>query len=245
MDFALRDPDDIGRLDRNGAASRLQYVAEAIKGIKAALGGRTALLGFAGSPWTLANFMLDGGSAQNHTRAIELFGSNRRAYNRLARILTGAAVEFLQMQIDAGVDGIQIFDSLGGLLPASDFVPASGRWIREIISALRGQVPVIVYSKGTRHWRALRNLGAQVIGVDHEVGLAEAKRRLDGLGLQGNIDPSLLLDQNPSLVAAETQRALETMRGRDGYIVNLGHGVPPEARLENIEALVRTVRSFS
>jgi uroporphyrinogen decarboxylase len=245
MDFALRDKNDFARLNGDGAADRLQYVAEAIKLIKAGLGGRTALLGFAGSPWTLANFMLDGGSAEPHARGLELFRSDRRSYNRLARLLTAAVTEFLQLQIDAGADGVQIFDSLGGLLPKADFSLASGRWIREIVRALRGQVPVIVFSKGTRHWSALRNTGAEIIGIDHEVALAEAKRRLPGVGLQGNINPALLLEPTPRAVEVETARALDIMRGRNGYIVNLGHGVPPDARLENIEALVQTVRSRS
>ena len=149
------------------------------------------------------------------------------------------------MQIACGVDAVQIFDSAGGDLPASDFEAASGRWMQEIVSKLGGQAPVIVYSKGTRAWDALAKIGANVIGIDHEVALEEAARRLpQDTGIQGNLDPALLSGAEPDTVAAQTRRLLELMRGRNGYIFNLGHGVPPNARMENLQALADTVQNF-
>jgi uroporphyrinogen decarboxylase len=246
MDFALRDISDIRQLNGEGLTKRLSYVGDAIKLIKDDLGRRTALLGFAGSPWTLANFMLEGGSARMHGKALELFQTQRRSYDLLAEKLTRAIIEFLNMQIAAGVDAIQIFDSLGGLLPAEDFDAASGRWMNEIVGALRKQVPVIVYSKGARNWNALVKTGAQVIGVDHEIELTEALKSIpDDVAVQGNFNPELLSKAQPLVVAAEAGRLLNQMRGRHGYIFNLGHGVPPDARLENLEALVRTVQTFA
>jgi uroporphyrinogen decarboxylase len=226
-------------------SDRLQYVAAAIRCIKAELGGGTALLGFAGSPWTLANFMLEGGSARRPSRALEIFRKDRGLFDALSEELTLAVIEFLQMQITAGVDAIQIFDSLGGLLPGEDFEAASGQWMRTIIAALNGQVPVIVYAKGARSWNSLVQTGAQAIGIDHEIDLAEAKQQLPGdVALQGNLAPELLCSAEPETVAAQASGLLGLMRGRDGYIFNLGHGVPPDAKMENLEALVRTVQNF-
>jgi uroporphyrinogen decarboxylase len=245
MDYALKDKDAIAQLDSQELTDRLQYVAQAIRLVKGVLRQRTALLGFAGSPWTLANFMLEGGSARKPLKALELFHRERGLFELLAEKLTLAVIEFLKMQVEAGVDAIQIFDSMGGLLPPEDFEVGSGQWIYAITSALGGKLPVIVYSKGTRNWKALVRTGAQVLGVDHGVELAEANKQLPAaMALQGNLNPELLRMARPAEVAEEARRLLEQMRGRDGYIFNLGHGVPPEARMENLEALVQTVRSF-
>jgi uroporphyrinogen decarboxylase len=241
----LRDAADLRKLQESGVPGRLSYVADALKLVKRNLRGRAALLGFAGSPWTLANFMLEGGSAKQFLKARQLFDEDRNTYNLLAEKLTAAVTEFLQMQIACGADAVQIFDSVGGDLPASDFEAASGRWMERIVSKLIGQAPVIVYSKGTRAWDALAKIGASVIGVDHQVALEEAARRLPrDTGLQGNLDPALLSGAEPDTVAAQTRRLLELMRGRNGYIFNLGHGVPPNARLENLQALADTVQNF-
>src|SRR5208283_2332733 len=134
MDFALRTIADIERLDERAVAERLQYVPQALRLVKAALGDRTALLGFAGSPWTLATFMMEGGSAESYTRARDLFHKDRKTFCALMEKLTVAITAYLQMQIHAGVDALQIFDSHGGLLAPADFREASGRWMREIIS---------------------------------------------------------------------------------------------------------------
>lgn len=246
MDHVVRDRNDVRRLNTQGIADRLQYVAAAIQGVKSELDSGTALLGFAGSPWTLANFMLEGGSARAQTKALQLFRSDRALFDSLSEELTLAVIEFLKMQIAAGVDAIQIFDSLGGLLPVEDFEEASGQWMRTIIAALEGKVPVIVYSKGSRDWTSLVQTGAQAIGIDHEIDLGEAAQKVPGgVAVQGNLAPELLAGADPRLVAAEASRLLELMRGRDGYIFNLGHGVPADAKMENLEALVSTVQNFA
>jgi uroporphyrinogen decarboxylase len=245
MDFILRDHHDIRRLNTAGISDRLQYVAEAIRVTKSGLRGATALLGFAGSPWTLANFMLEGGSSRAHVRGLQMFRQNRALFDSLCAELTRAVIEFLQLQITAGVDAIQIFDSLGGLLPADDFEAASGRWIRMIVQALQSQAPLVVYSKGTRAWPSLVATGAQAISVDHEIALAEANDHLPAeVAIQGNLPPELLVAGTPATVATQTAHLLETMRYRPGYIFNLGHGVPPHAQMENLEALVSTVQNF-
>lgn len=242
MDFAVRTLADVDKLDVSAVVDRLQYVAEALKLIRAQLGGRTALLGFAGSPWTLANFMVEGGSSKEFTGAKTLFYKEPKLFNRLCEKLTDACTRYLQMQIDTGVDAIQIFDTLGGSLDAGSFQAASGRWIKQIISGLKGNTPVIVFSKGTSNWGDLVATGANVLGVDWTVRLSDVAARLPkDVAVQGNLDP-FLLSTTPEAVAAETRRILSDMKGRPGHIFNLGHGVTPESKLECIQALVDAVR---
>jgi uroporphyrinogen decarboxylase len=213
--------------------------------IKRELDGRTALIGFAGSPWTLANFMLEGGGVKEYTKAKALYYSDPHLFGLLLDKIARAVAGYLQMQIDAGVDAVQIFDSLGGLLPPSAFAAASGRWMNQIISSLKRKAPVIVFSKGTHgNWQELADSGANVLGVDWGVRLADVRSQVPAqIGLQGNLDP-FLLTTTPQAVALETKRILEEMRGRPGHIFNLGHGVPPNAKLENIGALVETIRGW-
>ena len=266
MDFAVRTKADIERLSVERVTERLSYVDQALRLLRKELGDQTALIGFSGSPWTLATFMMEGGSAEKYTRALKLFHEDRQTFYTFAEKLTAAITAYLQMQISAGVDALQIFDSHGGQLAPTDFQEASGRWMRDIIAAIgtpstasappstiepyAGQVPgappVIVFSLGTHgNWDDLLATGASVLGIDWQFPLAHARRLLPAdIALQGNLAPALLSDATPEIVAQETRAVLEAMRGRKGHIFNLGHGVPPNAKLENIAALVETVKNF-
>jgi uroporphyrinogen decarboxylase len=250
MDFRLDSAADIDRLSVPGVVDKLQYVAATLKLLRAELGQHTALIGFSGSPWTLATFMLEGGSVPAYTRAKALLASDPRLFGRLLEKLTAAVAAYLQMQISAGVDALQLFDSHGGQLPPDQFMAASGRWMQDIIHQLQPVEPqpvppVIVFSLGTHgNWDDLAGLGASVLGIDAHVSLTAVRQKLPStIGVQGNLDPSLLL-ATPEAVAAETRRILTEMRGRPGHIFNLGHGVPPAAKLENVSALVQTVKAF-
>ena len=245
MEFAVRSAEDIRRLEPDRVVERLQYVAQALALIKPALNGQTALLGFAGSPWTLANYMVEGSSGHEPLLAKTLFYTEPRLFEELMEKLTRAVAEFLKLQIACGVDAVQIFDSSGGLLADNVFDAASGRWMREIVSAINDRVPAIVFSRGTHgKWTKLVATGANVLSVDWTQPLAEVRRLLpENVGVQGNLDPALLTT-TPEVVAAETAGILREMRGLQGHIFNLGHGVPPAAKLECIQALVDTVRNF-
>jgi uroporphyrinogen decarboxylase len=245
MEFTIQSAADIDRLEVERVAERVQYVGKTLPMIKSALAGRTALIGFSGSPWTLANFMIEGGGVKEYTKAKSLFHSDPKLFSRLMEKLTAAVTLYLQLQIDAGAEAVQIFDSLGGSLADGQYMATSGQWIKRIISSLKGQVPVILFAKGVHgNWDDLAAMGAQVLGVDWNVRLAEVRARVPArLGLQGNLDPFLLCT-TPEIVAAETARILHEMAGSPGHIFNLGHGVPPGAKLENIASLVDTVRNL-
>jgi uroporphyrinogen decarboxylase len=244
MEFQLTNRAEIERLDASGLREKLSYVGAALQIIRKELRGQTALIGFAGSPWTLANFMLEGGSSKAFKKAYELFKKDRETFDLLLDKLSDAVADFLKYQIENGADAVQIFDTLGGNLPTGEFEAASGRWMRKIVQSLRRRAPVIVFAKGCHDWVTLRNIGSDGVGVGHELDLAAAAQQLPNLTVQGNFDPERLVTATPKEIDVEATKLLKSMRGRDGYIFNLGHGVPPDTKMENLETLVATVKNF-
>ncbi|HEY5345254.1 MAG TPA: uroporphyrinogen decarboxylase [Verrucomicrobiae bacterium] len=246
MDFAVTTKADIEKLSVERVVERLNYVDKALRILRQELGDETALIGFSGSPWTLATFMMEGASVPKYSRALQLFREDPKTYFALAEKLTAAITAYLQMQIATGVDAVQIFDSHGGHLAATEFQEASGRWTNQIIANLGGNVPVINFSLGTHgNWPDLIASGANVLGIDWQTSIAEARKIIPAhIAMQGNLSPTLIAEATPEVVAAETKNILEAMRGRPGHIFNLGHGLTPAAKLENISALVDTVKSF-
>lgn len=242
----LKTAADVDRLDASAVEQRLAYVPQALKLTRKELGDKTALIGFTGAPWTLASFLFDGGSHGEHTALKRMFYTDRPLFDRLMQKLTDAISRYLLMQVAAGVDAVQIFDSRGGMMSDGAFADASGKWIGEIIRSLQGRVPTIVFSKGTNgNWDDLVATGTQIIGVDWTVKLSEIRKRLSkNVGVQGNLDP-FVLTTTPAVVKEEATRLLTEMRGLNGHIFNLGHGVTPQAKLENIQALVDTIRGFA
>jgi uroporphyrinogen decarboxylase len=214
----------------------------------------------------LATFMMEGASVPKYSRALALFREDPKTYYALAEKLTAAVTAYLHMQIATGIDALQIFDSHGGHLAASEFQEASGRWIKDIVSAIGARSsssartasdqkhaelelrapPVIVFSLGTHgNWPDLIATGANVLGIDWQTDLAQARKLIPThIGMQGNLSPTLIVEGTPEVVAGETTKILKTMRGRPGHIFNLGHGLTPGAKLENIAALVDTVKAF-
>jgi uroporphyrinogen decarboxylase len=245
MDFAVTSKADIEKLSVEHVVERLNYVEQALKMLRAELGDATALIGFTGSPWTLATFMMEGASVPKYGRALQLFREDKKTFFGLLEKLTAAVTAYLKMQIATGIDALQIFDSHGGHLAAEEFQEASGQWTNQIIASLGGKVPVINFSLGTHgNWPDLIASGANVLGIDWQTDLAEARNIIPAhIAMQGNLSPAVLADATPEIVAAKTNRVLETMRGRPGHIFNLGHGLTPGAKLENIAALVETVKA--
>lgn len=246
----------LGRIENTASLERLApagavhdhllYVATAMRHVRQELGDSRALLGFAGSPWTLACYMIEGGGSDNFLRAKACFHGERELFDRLLERLADAVAEHLLAQIEAGADAVQIFDSWAGLVPGIDYEAASLQWIRRIIARIDGRAPVIVFARGAAgSLSALATCGARVLALDWSVPLAAAAQALPAdVAVQGNLDP-VLLNTSPAIVETQTRRLLETMRHRPGYIFNLGHGILPQARLENVAALVDAVTSFA
>ncbi len=224
---------------------RLAYVADTLRLLKTELAGQKALLGFGGSPWTLATYMVEGGSSEDFERIKLLFYTDRALFDALLEKLTAALIAYFQMQIAAGADAIQIFDSWGGIIAGPDYEAASLRWIKRIVAALPKDFPIILYAKGTSpHLTDQAFSGVRVLSVDWTNDLAVVRRNLPAnVAVQGNLDP-VLMCTTPAIVRQEATRLLESMRGTTGHIFNLGHGITPQARLECMEALVDTVTGW-
>src|SRR3954469_14696935 len=246
MEYRLETRAQIDALAPTEAVpGRLRYVADALTLLKKELAGKHALLGFGGSPWTLATYMVEGGSSDDFERIKLLYYTERATFDVLLEKLTVALIAYFRMQISAGADAIQIFDSWGGIIAGPDYEAASLRWIRQIVAALPPDFPVILYAKGTApHLTDQAFTGVRVLSVDWTHDLAIVRRNLPAnVAVQGNLDP-VLLNTTPDIVATQTARLLESMRGTAGHIFNLGHGIMPKAKLECMQALVDTVTTF-
>ncbi len=240
MDFALDAPEKIKKLNDEGVTARLDYLAQAVKLARRELGAEKALLGFAGAPWTLAAYMTEGGSPAESPAIARLAKENPKIFGELMEKLAGAVAECLKLQIAAGADAVQIFDSWGALCPGEFYAEWSLRWVREVIAALPAKTPVILFAKGmAAHAEALKQTGAKVLSLDTSVDVAAFRRANTDVATQGNLAPELLVGE-PEQVREATKALLNSLHG-PGHIVNLGHGVTPQAKIECVAALVDTV----
>lgn len=246
MEFALSTRAQIDALAPTSAVpDRLAYVSDTLRLLKKELGVSKALLGFGGSPWTLATYMVEGGSSEDFEKIKLLFYTDRPLFNALLEKLTEALIAYFKMQIEAGADAIQIFDSWGGIIAGPDYVAASLHWIRQIVAAMPPDFPIILYAKGTcPHITDQAFSGVKVLSLDWTVDLGIIRQSVPGnVALQGNLDP-LLMQTSPEVVQREASRLLASMRGHHGHIFNLGHGILPTAKIECVQALVDTVTQW-
>ncbi len=242
MEWAVRERDDVARLSTDDIAGKLEHVGRALERTRRELGDDRALIGFGGSPWTLATYMVEGGSSKHKSKTKAMFYAQPEMFDALMAKITDALHDYFEMQIEAGVDAIQIFDSWGGALTPDAFEEASARWMGELVERIGDRVPVICFAKGMHHLpEVLASTEADVQGIDWTARLADIRDSLPAnVAVQGNLDPTLL-DTTPDIVERETRRILDSMGNRRGHIFNLGHGIRPTAKPENVGRLVETV----
>ncbi len=242
MDYLLDTKAKIKALDNTKIAENLKYVADALTLTRSKLGEDTALLGFSGSPWTLACYMIEGGSAKDFVKIKQLAWEQPELFELLMQKLTDAIVEYLHMQIDAGADALQIFDSWGSICPASHYEAWSLRWIQHIIKELKERVPVILFAKGMEQKvPELMQTGAKILSLGWTMNLRLMRQSIgQGAALQGNLDP-VVLTTTPDITRREAQRVLDEAGDRPGFIFNLGHGMIPSTKIECVEALMEVV----
>lgn len=245
MEFAVQSRADIDRLDTSAVAERLGYMGQTLRRLRQELKEEQALLGFCGSPWTLATYMVEGGSSDDFSRLKTLFYADRELFEMLLEKITAGVIAALRLQIEAGADAVQIFDSWGGAVAGSDYEAASLRWIRQIVKSVQGRVPIILFGKGTAaSLSAQAACGVNVLSFDWSVNLADIRTGLPAqLAVQGNLDP-VILNTSPQVVQREAERLLQSMAPHRGHIFNLGHGILPQAKVENVAALVETVTGW-
>jgi uroporphyrinogen decarboxylase len=189
--------------------------------------------------------MVEGGSSRDNLRSRTLIHEQPALFEALLEKITLATIDYLNAQIDAGADALQLFDSQGGTLAQAAYWRFSGRWMQQIITALGQRVPVTVFGRGVhQNWEQLIQTGANALSIDWNIDLPTLSKQLPStLALQGNLDPALLT-ASPSVAIEQTQRLLDGMRDRNGFIFNLGHGVPPNASIETIAAIAQTVQTY-
>jgi uroporphyrinogen decarboxylase len=243
MQFAVRSRADLQKLSAEGADERLGYVYGALASTKKELGDAHALIGFGGSPWTLAAYMVEGGSSGDGSIIRAMAARGDVVLEQLLSMLAGVLAKYFRRQIEAGADAIQIFDSWAAW--CDDYERWSLRWVREIIAELKPEVPVIFFARGrNREAATLASTGATVLSLDWATPLSEVRRALGpGIALQGNLDPACL-EEDPASAAAAARRVLDDMAGQSGHIFNLGHGIRPTARPESVGAVVETVQNY-
>ena len=244
----LRSEADLARTRRFEPRDKLSYVLDAIRQIKQALGGRVPLIGFAGAPFTLASYAIEGGHSNNFAHTKSLMYGSPAAWHRFCDLIADIIGDYLVAQVEAGVDCVQVFDSWVGALNAADYREFILPHTRKIFARLAeaagkgGGVPTIHFGVGTGSiLNELREAGGDVIGADWRTPLDEAWERIGpDRGIQGNLDPTLLLGPLDRVFAA-TDEVLARAGGRPGHIFNLGHGILPSTPLEHVQALARYV----
>ncbi len=245
MEYCLSNKSQIEALDDSAITEKLNYVSEALKLTKKSIGDTKALLGFCGSPWTLACYMIDGGSSPDFSRTSQFAQRNPKEFSLLMEKLSQSIIHYLNMQIDAGVDCVQIFDSWASVCTESNYYSQSLKWIQAIIDGLKKPIPVILYAKGMNHCLNQQlKTGAKILSLDWTISLKDAARETNNqCALQGNLDPQFLTT-DPSTVKKETENLLKISESLKGHIFNLGHGMLPTAKVECVEALLETVINY-
>jgi uroporphyrinogen decarboxylase len=240
----VRTAEAIHALGVPDPATDLRYVSDAIRLIKNEID--VPLIGFCGSPWTLATYMIEGGSGHDFKIVKKMLYDDPALLNHLLDVVTRASTLYLQAQIEAGVDAVMIFDTWGGVLTTTAFEAFSRAPMARIIAGIGGAVPSIVFTKGGGGWlESNAELGCQALGLDWSTDIDAARRRVgDKVALQGNMDPACLR-AGPQAVAAEARAILDAYGPHPGHVFNLGHGITPDIDPENVATLVETVHAHS
>ena len=247
----LRDEASIRTLAAPDVATRLRYVLDAVREIRKALAGRVPLIGFSGSPFTLACYMVQGAGSDDWRELKTMLYARPDLLHRILEVNARAVTDYLNAQIEAGAQAVMIFDTWGGQLGHADYETFSLAYARQVISALRKEsegrrVPCILFTKGGGAWlEKMAASGCDAVGLDWTVDPAAARARVGtGVSLQGNLDPSALFAP-PERVREQARRVLDAFGAAPGHVFNLGHGISQHTPVESVAALVDEVRTYS
>ncbi|HLX52477.1 MAG TPA: uroporphyrinogen decarboxylase family protein, partial [Aquella sp.] len=253
----INTSENIDNLNQDDVLQRLDYVFNTIKNVKSELANRIPLIGFSGSPFTLACYMLEGGSSKDYARIKAWLYSNPKSSHKLLDLLADIIIQYLNRQIESGVDVVMLFDSWGGVLSDVQYAEFSLHYLQKIIAGVHKSyngtlIPSIVFTKGGGVWlNKISDIGASCIGLDWTVNIGKAKTMIgDKAALQGNLDPAILSQDNKSAIKVEVTRILNDYRIANngnitGHVFNLGHGILPSALPDNVTYLVDLVHELS
>jgi len=241
----IRSQKDVDEVIVPDVKVELGYVMEAIKATKELLNNEVPLIGFAGSPWTILCYCVQGQGSKTFDKAKEFCFTQPIAAHTLLQKITDTTIAYLKEKVKSGVNAVQIFDSWGGMLSPVDYQEFSWKYINQIIEALKDEAPVIAFGKGC--WFALEemsNSNASALGVDWTITPKMARKLTNNsITLQGNFDPARLLSP-PSEIKKMVKVMIDDF-GKDKYIVNLGHGILPNIPLENAKAFIDAVKEYN
>ena len=247
----LRSAADIERLEVVNTERDLDYVVNAVSTIRRELNGRVPLIGFSGSPWTLATYMVEGGSSRDFARCKEMLYSQPELMHQLLGVLADSVTAYLNAQIRAGAQAVQIFDTWGGALSHGAYREFSLQYMARIVAGLIKEadgrpVPAILFTKGGGQWlEAMAESGASALGLDWTTDIGAARARVgDRVALQGNLDPAVLYAR-PERIREEVGAILQAFGHGSGHIFNLGHGITPKVDPEHARAMIEAVIELS
>ncbi len=242
---------DVDQLIRPDIGVDLDYVVNAVSTIRRALNGRVPLIGFSGSPWTLATYMIEGGSSKDFKESKKLMYCQPEVLHNLLSVLADTVVDYLNAQIEAGAQAVQIFDTWGGALSSHGYQEFSLGYMKRIVQGLHKvsegrPVPVILFTKNGGQWlESIADSCAHAVGLDWTTDIAQARSRIgDRVALQGNMDPGVLLG-TPQRIRDEVARILAGFGSGNGHVFNLGHGITPEVDPENAKVFIDAVHELS
>jgi uroporphyrinogen decarboxylase len=246
----VRTAADVANLGVPDPGTELKYVIDAVALVRRELNGRIPLIGFAGSPWTVATYMVEGGGSKTFGHIKRMMYEAPGDLHRLLAVLATATILYLNAQIAAGAQAVMLFDTWGGVLTPAQYEEFSLRYMAEVVDALTRKaagrrVPNIVFTKGGGAWlKKISSIGCDAVGVDWTTDLATARQAVDGrVALQGNLDPAALF-ATPEILRAETLRVLASFGEGAGHVFNLGHGITPDVDPERVAVLIDTVQSY-
>ncbi|MDQ8935583.1 uroporphyrinogen decarboxylase [Acinetobacter rudis] len=250
----IRTEQDVANLTKLNAKADLAYVMDAVSAIRSALSGQVPLIGFSGSPWTLATYMIEGGSSKDFRFSKEMLYRQPEVLHALLDHLADAVIDYLNAQIDAGAQAVQIFDSWGGALAHQQYIDFSLRYMQKIVAGLQREkegrkVPVILFTKGGGQWlEPMVMTGADALGLDWTTPLNVARQTVAGrVALQGNLDPATLYGSKSEIERAVKAMLDDAYAGGEttGYVANLGHGITQWVNPEQPKIFVDTVHEYS
>ncbi len=247
----VRTAADIAKLPIPDPDAELRYVIDAVRLIKTNLHGRVPLIGFSGSPWTLATYMVEGKSSKSFQKVKSLMFEQPQLMHQMLDKLAQSVAVYLNAQIAAGADAVMVFDTWGGMLSHDDYLEFSLRYARQVRDLLNTrpdgrQIPTILFSKGGGLWlEAMADAGYDALGLDWQTDIGQARARVgDRVALQGNMDPITLYAQ-PEVIRQKVGKVLQGFGNGSGHVFNLGHGILPDINPEHVKAMVDAVHELS
>jgi len=247
----INNINDINKLSVPDVFDKLKYVTDAVSTIRKNLNNETPLIGFSGSPWTLATYMVEGGTTKNFGKVKGMMFAEPAAMHQLLNVLAKSVTAYLNAQIESGAQAVMLFDTWGGVLSTRDYQAFSLQYMQQIIDGLIREkdgikIPVTLYTKGGAGWlEKMAETGADCIGLDWTIDIDQARARIgDKVALQGNMDPCVLYS-TPKIIEQEVADILAKYGNGTGHVFNLGHGIHPGIEPENVKAYVDAVHQYS